>query len=127
MIIKKFGKATLRDYLRLPISANGLKLWTSLLRLGYPNIDQVARSVSFSSSFLRNNLHLSLHFTHFSSNQRCCTDNMAPVLAWTVCAYRKPGMSEEEYHTYMSEKHGPLVKGLMVKYGMISFAMVSPS
>ena len=49
---------------------------------------------------------------------------MAPVLAWTVCAYRKPGMSEEDYHTYMSEIHGPLVKGLMAKYGMLSFAMV---
>jgi hypothetical protein len=52
---------------------------------------------------------------------------MAPILAWTVCAYRKPGMNEEVYHTYMSEIHGPLVKGLMVKYGMISFAMVNTS
>ena len=49
---------------------------------------------------------------------------MAPVLAWTVCAYRKPGMSEEDYHHYMSEIHGPLVKGLMAKYGMLSFSMV---
>lgn len=49
---------------------------------------------------------------------------MAPVLAWTVCAYRKPGMAEEDYHNYMSQIHGPLVKGLMAKYGMLSFSMV---
>ena len=48
---------------------------------------------------------------------------MAPVLAWTVCAYRKEGLSEDEYHSYMSEIHGPLVKGLMAKYGMLSFSM----
>ncbi|KAF2686476.1 hypothetical protein K458DRAFT_334211 [Lentithecium fluviatile CBS 122367] len=48
---------------------------------------------------------------------------MAPVLVWTVCAYRKPGMSEEDYHTYASEVHGPLVKELMAKYGMLSFSM----
>ena len=47
------------------------------------------------------------------------------VLAWTVCAYRRPGMSEEDYHTYMSTIHGPLVRDLMAKYGMISFSMVT--
>jgi hypothetical protein len=83
--------------------------------------------MSLLSSFLCNNLHLLSYSTRSSSNQRCCTDNMAPVLAWTVCAYRKPGLSEEEYHTYMSEIHGPLVRGLMVKHGMISFAMVNTS
>ncbi|MCJ1423846.1 hypothetical protein MMC29_001731 [Sticta canariensis] len=30
------------------------------------------------------------------------------LFQWTVCAYRKPGMSEEDYHQYMSEKHAPL-------------------
>lgn len=48
---------------------------------------------------------------------------MAPLLCWTVTAYRKPEMSEEEYHKYMSEIHGPLVMGLMAKYGMIRFSM----
>lgn len=50
---------------------------------------------------------------------------MAPLLCWTVTAYRKPEMSEEEYHKYMSEIHGPLVMGLMAKYGMIRFSMVT--
>jgi hypothetical protein len=49
---------------------------------------------------------------------------MAPVLVWTICAYRKPGMSEEDYHKYASEVHAPLMKELMVKYRMLSFSMV---
>jgi hypothetical protein len=47
------------------------------------------------------------------------------LFQWTVCAYRKPGMDEDEYHAYMSEKHGPLVKALMAKHGVIKFSMVS--
>lgn len=34
-------------------------------------------------------------------------------------------MSEEDYHKYTSEKHGPLVKGLLAKYGIIKFTMAS--
>lgn len=49
------------------------------------------------------------------------------LLCWTVCAYRKPGMDEKEYHKYMSEVHAPLVKDLMVKYGMIQWSMVESS
>ena len=33
-------------------------------------------------------------------------------------------MDEEDYHRYMSEVHAPLVKDLMVKYGMIQWSMV---
>ena len=49
------------------------------------------------------------------------------LLCWTVCAYRKPGMDEDEYHRYMSEVHAPLVKDLMVRYGMIRWSMVDTS
>lgn len=37
------------------------------------------------------------------------------LLCWIVCAYRKHGMDEEDYHRYMSQVHAPLVKDLMVK------------
>jgi hypothetical protein len=33
-------------------------------------------------------------------------------------------MSEEDYHKYMSEVHGPLVKELLVKYGFVRWSMV---
>ncbi|PMD57494.1 uncharacterized protein K444DRAFT_564907 [Hyaloscypha bicolor E] len=45
------------------------------------------------------------------------------LFCWTVCAYRKPDMSEEDYHKYMSEVHAPLVRNLMVKYGIVSWEM----
>lgn len=37
----------------------------------------------------------------------------------TVCGYRKPTLSEEEYGEYMTKKHSQLLKGLMAKYGVI--------
>ncbi|CAD6594291.1 MAG: hypothetical protein ASARMPREDX12_008593 [Alectoria sarmentosa] len=51
------------------------------------------------------------------------TSKPQPLLCWTVCAYRKPGLSEADYHKHMSEIHGPLVKHLMVKYGFVSWSM----
>ena len=46
------------------------------------------------------------------------------MLCWTVCAYRKPGLDEDEYHRHMSEVHAPLVKKLMVKYDFVQWSMV---
>lgn len=46
------------------------------------------------------------------------------VFALTICAYRKPGMDEEEDHNYMSEKHAQSAKDLMVKNKIISYTMV---
>ncbi|CAF9930060.1 MAG: hypothetical protein HETSPECPRED_007528 [Heterodermia speciosa] len=40
-----------------------------------------------------------------------------------MCAYRKEGMDEEEYRKYMTENHAPLVRGLMVKYGIDKYSM----
>ena len=46
------------------------------------------------------------------------------LFCWTVCAYKRPDLSDDYYHHYMSKVHGPLVKDLMVKYGMVKWSMV---
>ena len=46
------------------------------------------------------------------------------VFALTICAYRKPGMDEEEYHRYMSERHAASVTDLMVQKKIIAYTMV---
>ena len=44
--------------------------------------------------------------------------------ALTICGYRKPGMGEDEYHEYVSEKHAQCLKDLMVKNKIVSYTMV---
>ena len=46
------------------------------------------------------------------------------VLAVTICAHRKLGMSEEEYHEYISKKHAPIFKDLLLKNKIIGYTMV---
>ncbi|KAF8466317.1 hypothetical protein BDZ91DRAFT_725055 [Kalaharituber pfeilii] len=43
----------------------------------------------------------------------------------SICGYRKLGLSEEQYHDYLTNVHGPLIKGLMEKYGIVSYSIVS--
>ena len=45
--------------------------------------------------------------------------------AVTICAKRKPGMSEGDYHKYISEKHAPHLKDLLVKNKIVDYTMVS--
>ncbi|KAJ6199395.1 hypothetical protein J3E72DRAFT_185724 [Bipolaris maydis] len=46
------------------------------------------------------------------------------LLCLTICGYRRPGMSEDDYRRHMTQVSGPMTKELMVKYGIIGWRML---
>lgn len=42
----------------------------------------------------------------------------------TFLAYRKPGLSEEEFHRYWTEEHAPLVKEWQARCGVLQYTQV---
>ena len=45
--------------------------------------------------------------------------------ALTICAYRKEGMAEGDYHSYLSQHHAKLVKTHLARAGIVRYTMVS--
>ena len=41
------------------------------------------------------------------------------LLCLTVFTYRKPGISEDDYHRYVSQVHVPLGSDIMAEYGVV--------
>nr|QDK64759.1 AshZ [Aschersonia paraphysata] len=44
-------------------------------------------------------------------------------LCLNILSYKKDGITSEEYKHYMVNEHGPLVAGLMEKYGFLQWTM----
>ncbi|KAG9201250.1 hypothetical protein G6514_005981 [Epicoccum nigrum] len=44
----------------------------------------------------------------------------------SVFANRNPSLSEEEFHTHWTEKHGPLVSSWLQKHGIIRYTQYHP-
>jgi hypothetical protein len=47
------------------------------------------------------------------------------LFAITICARRKPGMSEDDYHHYISKVHAGHLKQLLVDKKIVDYTMVS--
>lgn len=47
------------------------------------------------------------------------------LYAITVFGYKKAGMSEEAYHTYISQTHAGHLKALLAREDIVSYTMVS--
>jgi hypothetical protein len=49
------------------------------------------------------------------------------LYALTILGYRKEGMSEKDYHDYVSERHAPCLRELLSKNGIVDYTIVRRS
>ena len=47
-------------------------------------------------------------------------------LCLTTYSYRRPGMTDEDYHAYISNFHVPLSSDIMAKFGVVKRLVVNP-
>jgi len=109
-----------RDSYQLP---HGVSRCPSQIEFGSTYLKPSSLHNQFSSSILQSSI-LNIPPAQQHDQEIKMSVQTERLFCWTVCAYRKPGMSEEDYHKYMSEVHAPLVKDLMVEYGIVSWEMV---
>ena len=54
-------------------------------------------------------------------------DKPSKIYALSIFGYRKEGMSEQDYHYYVAERHAPCLKTLLVKNDIVDYTIVSLS
>lgn len=59
-----------------------------------------------------------------SPSQQPASSATGQPLCLTITAYRKEGLTEEEYRSYLTTKHAPLVRPLMEQYGLLKYTIV---
>jgi hypothetical protein len=59
-----------------------------------------------------------------SPSQKSASSAAGQPLCLTITAYRKEGLTEEEYRSYLTTKHAPLVRPLMEQYGLLKYTIV---